>query len=677
MSDLDRNEAQDGASRPSEPSTWRNLKTGLRRLVGQGDGAAELYFSGDGGASGDGFGGDSFNASAGVLTAPLPERGTTSGFSPLDLRDRVAIMLLFKQIVTIEQVESVWSEQKQQPVDKREQLWRMLTRQPGVDRDKVYAEAAEVYAFGAYDVDMENALEVIASLRKKIKEIDWQMLRRVGLIPVAQARQPDGTPRYIFGAYDPTHPEIQRYARSQRVGHIEVVYVSEATINALIIEAFPVRNEYLEKINEDPLAYDLGTTYDREGLIDEAALDAEINRSTLINLFEATLVEAVRRGASDIHVWPNAQNKIEIHIRIDGELTCWHVEDRVHPASFLAVVKDNAINVDRFERDAGQDGFLQRRIDGALIRFRVSVMPLATANPEQKAESIVIRVLDDRKVVTDFEKLGITGIAKKRFTEAIRQPHGMVIMTGPTGSGKSTTLYAALHQVVSPKVNVLTIEDPVEYVIPAVRQIKLTHRFTLEDALRSILRHDPDIVMIGEMRDLLTADLAIKLANTGHLTFSTLHTNDAPSAVSRLFKMGIEPFLIAYAINLVVAQRLIRTLCPDCKVIENDVDPEILAELGFDTASPPTCYHPGENREKCATCAGVGYRGRQAITETMQFSKEVRRFIVKSKGDIDEEELREIAERSGMVSLRGSARELVADGATSLDEMIRVTAGEA
>ena len=175
---------------------------------------------------------------------------------------------------------------------------------------------------------------------------------------------------------------------------------------------------------------------------------------------------------------------------------------------------------------------------------------------KNKFESVVIRILDDRKVIRDLDKLGLAGIGKEKFVKAINQPQGMVILTGPTGSGKSTTLVAALYQVINPEVNVLTVEDPVEYVIEGARQLKIGYKMNFEQAIRSILRHDPDIVLVGEMRDKETAEIAIKLANTGHLTFSTLHTNDAPSAVSRLFKMGIEPFLIAYAINLIVAQRL-------------------------------------------------------------------------------------------------------------------------
>jgi type IV pilus assembly protein PilB len=423
------------------------------------------------------------------------------------------------------------------------------------------------------------------------------------------------------------------------------------------------------------LAFDLGASLDdpERNLFDEDALDAEINRSALINLFEATLKEAVRQGASDIHIFPNARKETEIRLRIDGELTVWHIEDRVHPEAFLAVVKDNSVNVDRFERDRAQDGFIQRKVDDATIRFRVSVLPIANSEMTVKSESIVIRILDDRKVIKDLRKLGLADSALERFEWAIHQPYGMVILTGPTGSGKSTTLYAALSQVVTPRVNVLTVEDPVEYVIPEVRQVKLSHKLSLEQALRSILRHDPDIVMVGEMRDRDTAELAVKLANTGHLTFSTLHTNDAPSSVSRLYKMGIEPFLIAYAINLVVAQRLIRTVCPECKEPVKKHDTKRLALLGIDPdeLDGTTLFDVGDN-SNCKKCRGAGYKGRRAITETLPFTQEVRELIVDSHEMIDETALRQLAIKQGMLTLQDSARSMVLSGETTPQEMARV-----
>ena len=497
-------------------------------------------------------------------------------------------------------------------------------------------------------------------------------MQSAGVLPIARYSLPSGTIKWIFGTFDPTHPDIQQFMKAH-VETGELTYVPEHTIRTLVDEIASSRNEYLDRMHAQPVAYDLGTTHEQSRLLDEQALDAEISRSSLINLLEATLVEAVRVGASDIHVFPNERKQIEIHMRVDGDLALWHVEDRVHPEAFLAVIKDNSTDVDRFERENAQDGSMQRRIDNALIRFRVSVLPIVSANKEVRSESIVIRVLDDRKVVTNLHDLGFLGLAMERFENAIRQPHGMVIVTGPTGSGKSTTLYSALHHVTSPKRNILTIEDPVEYVLPSVRQIKLTHKFGLEDALRSILRHDPDIVMVGEMRDQITADLAIKLANTGHLTFSTLHTNTATSAVNRLLKMGIEPFLIAYAINLVVAQRLVRRLCSECKVVDDRLDPELRHDLGLPASH--TIYREREDGQ-CRACGGSGFSGRRAITETLPFTKAIRRIIIRSRGDIDEDALRETAVAEGMLTLRDSAREVVLTGETSVSELIRVTAGD-
>lgn len=611
-------------------------------------------------------------ASKSFAAAQVPSRG----FSPIDLRDRVVIMLLFKQVVTIGQVGEAWIDWKSgRERGEKEMLWRVIARRDDVDREQIFAEAAEAYAFTCYAGSVDQAIDVCRALKKRFKQTEWEAMRRMGVMPVWTSPAPDGSSRYAFGAFDPTHPDIQRFVKNLHIGLVDLVYVPESTLNTLKLEVPAGRNEYLDRMSEDSMAYDLGTTYDREHRIDEDALNAEINRSTLINLFEATLVEAVRCGASDIHIWPNAQRKIEIHFRIDGELARWHIEDRVHPEAFLAVVKDNALNIDRFERDMGQDGFLQRRIDDTLIRFRVSVIPLANASHEMRAESIVLRVLDDRMVVADVRDLGFLDVAMKRFEQAIQRPHGMVVVTGPTGSGKSTTLYAALNQVASPKLNILTIEDPVEYVLPVVRQVKLTHKFSLEDALRSILRHDPDVVMVGEMRDRVTADLAIKLSNTGHLTFSTLHTNDAASAVSRLYKMGIEPFLIAYAVNLVVAQRLIKRLCPDCREIDVDVEDSLLAQLGFADGEAPVVYRAG-HRSSCKTCQGTGYKGRRAVTEAMPFTKSIRRYIVQAKEDIDEDVLREIAISEGMLTLRDCTREYVRSGETSIEEMVRATVTE-
>ena len=590
--------------------------------------------------------------------------------------DRVVKQLLSDGVISDQNVADASSVAEKQGGDVA--LWRLVADLAGVDRERVYETAAHVYAFkkeviGSGRPDHDFVRLTMETLAEEHHE---ELLEKL-LVPFEHTIDFDtGSGRIVFVTPDPTSPEINRLVHELDLGRFELRYASEQQILRLYDELYPRKNEYLERISGETDAFDLGMSYDDDDvMLDEDALEAEISRSKLINLFEASLVEATRQGVSDIHIYPNPNRQVEIHFRTDGRLKKWHTEEKVHPEAFLAVVKDNSTNVDRFERDMAQDGFIQREIDGALIRFRVSILPIASANQELRAESIVIRILDDRKVLTDIRKLGMLDSALANFNKAIRQPHGMVILTGPTGSGKSTTLVAALYQVVTPEVNVLTVEDPVEYIIKGVRQIKLSHKLNLEGALRAILRHDPDIVMVGEMRDKDTAELAIKLANTGHLTFSTLHTNDAPAAVSRLYKLGVEPFLIAYAINLVVAQRLIRVVCPACKEVDENPDRTMMAGLGFteEEMDTNTFYKANEGGHKCPNCNGRGYKGRRAVCETLYFTPAIRTLVAESGEAIDEDAIKEQAIKDGMLTLADSARVLVNMGETTVDEMMRMT----
>lgn len=591
-------------------------------------------------------------------------------------RDRVVMRLRSKGIADEHHIKKAWTEwQTLRERDMRVPLWRVLALDQDLDSEVIFKEASLLYAFAEAEVDSAEALAFLERHEDRFPDEAWDEMVEHFVIPVGIERDAaTGDNKWMFVTHDPTRPEIHQVLQGLRLRRFEVMFATESVIGGLIADSFLGRNEYLEVLTEDT-AMDMGHTYEAEDqALDEEALEAEISRSHLINLFEAALLDSVRNGASDIHIYPDADGQIVIQMRIDGELEDWRTESRFRPEAFLAVVKDNSTNVDRFDRDMAQDGFIQRWIDDTLIRFRVSVLPIASAQQHLHAESIVIRVLDDRKVLTDLRQIGLLEDAYKRFQEAIRQPHGMVILTGPTGSGKSTTLVAALHQVVTPKVNVLTVEDPVEYLMRGVRQIKLGHKLDLEGALRAILRHDPDVVMVGEMRDQQTAELAIKLANTGHLTFSTLHTNDAPSAVSRLYKMGVEPFLIAYAINIVVAQRLIRKLCPSCRIPDPNPDFGFLRHIGFSDEDiyGSTIYQAGGDSE-CRTCKGSGYKGRRAIAETMLFTPKVRSMIMSSEDLIDEEQLRQVAIEEGMTTLPSAARQLVLTGETSVEEAIRVT----
>jgi len=456
---------------------------------------------------------------------------------------------------------------------------------------------------------------------------------------------------------DPTDPEITSVITHLGSRRPEIYYGRLEDIRTILERVCPPTNDFLETFKEGAEPIDLG---DEQETVDEEALDAEINQSMLTNLVEGCLVEGVRQGASDIHILPHDGNRTDFHFRIDGMLQLWHTLEGTKAEALTAVVKDRTKEVDRFERDAAQDGFIQREVDNHRIRFRVSILPIAGPQP-------------DRKVITDLSRIGLQAPALKEFKKALMKPQGMVILTGPTGSGKSTTLNAALHSVIDPSVCVLTVEDPVEYLIPGARQIRLAHKLRFEEAVRAILRHDPDIVMVGEMRDLETAQTAIKLSNTGHLTFSTLHTNDAASAVSRLYKMGVEPFLIANAINIVVAQRLVRTLCPHCKqpADETRVKRQVYLDAGMTNAlfDKSTFYQPAG----CRRCNGTGFKGRVGIHEVLVFTPEVKRLILDAGQSIDEEAIRDLAITQKMMTLRQSGLLRIAKGDTTLEAVLGTT----
>lgn len=550
-------------------------------------------------------------------------------------------------------------------------LLQVLIDDFGVDRHLIFKEIARLYAFKEIDLQQETIDDGrIEFIRKIFYEFPEDV--RNGLISkrVLPFKNHNSNRSVLISvAANPIDREIYPLIRQANdYNQFEIVYSRLEDIEELIEKVSYYQNEFLTQI-EDSLQ-NIEIPDEETAGVDEAALDAEINRSMLTNLIEGSLVEAVRRGASDIHVIPKEGNITEFYFRIDGKLQLWFSQDKVKPEAVAAVVKDRSMNIDRFDRSIAQDGYIQRKIEDCFIRFRVSVLPIVTGEFARRFESIVIRVLDDRKVITDLESLGLQKQAAADFMKAISQPQGMVILTGPTGSGKSTTLVAALHYVKDSTKNVLTVEEPVEYMISETRQIRLNPKLNFDQAIRSILRHDPDIVMVGEMRDLKSAEIGISLSNTGHLTFSTLHTNDAPSAISRLYMLGVEPFLIANAITLIMAQRLVRRLCPKCKEPDPSPDLDLAFRLGFSEQElkSTTFYKP----VGCNECYG-GYKGRIAIMEALSFSKEIRQLIFKASEEIDEDAIREMAIRNGMLTLRDSARERIKEGLTTPKEAIAAT----
>ncbi|MCG2589194.1 GspE/PulE family protein [Rhodohalobacter sulfatireducens] len=581
------------------------------------------------------------------------------------VRKRLGEALVENGIITHEQLEKAINTHQEEPASIRRRLSTIIIEDFDADRHEVMKTISRLYAFREVLPNGSPSKKMIGNIRSMLDEIpddvvDEMIYRKT--VPFKADKD-----LIILASADPTDPQISILASELPYKLYELTYCKQETVDLIINKVYDQKNEFLRILDDIEFEEPEITEED----LDEEELDKEINKSMLNSLVEGMLVEAVRKGASDIHIIPGKENVTDILFRMDGRLQVWHSQPNVKPEALSAVVKDKTMNVDRFERDSTQDGYIQRRIDATNIRFRVSIMPMVGEEFERKLESVVIRVLDDRKVITDLDELGLQEKAYADFNKAINQPSGIVIITGPTGSGKSTTLVAALHSVMSPEFNVLTIEEPVEYLIKGARQLKISESMTFDNAMRGILRHDPDIVLVGEIRDLKTAEIAIKLANTGHLTFSTLHTNDAPSAVSRLFKMGVEPFLIANAINLVMAQRLVRKLCKHCK---EQYDKEEIRQpaknLGFseDEIEEITFYKP-VGCEKC----NQGYDGRIAIMEALYFDDEVKRMIFDAGDEIDEDALRKYAIKNGMLTLRASGRKRIKNGITTIEEVMAIT----
>lgn len=592
-----------------------------------------------------------------------------------DVSNRLGYNLLRKEIVDLSTLKKAlltkWNENTNSKDNKNtaRNLAQILVQDFQFDHDLIYREVAELFAFKIFDIDADNPNSIqVAAIKKLLEKVNKEIKKQLltlRILPVKYDSQIKD--KLIFAAVDPTIKDISKIAYSMNAKSYDIVYLPLEKYKQIIDQVIQPENEFLKKIIEEEYEYKDSR---EETNIDEGLLEVEINKSALINLFEGALVEGVRKGASDIHITPLNSRETNISFRIDGRLNLWLKQDNTLPEAIIAVVKDRSRGLDRFERETGQDGFIQREVDGHIIRFRVSILPIAGSEIKNKFESIVIRILDDRKVISDLNELGLIGYARSCFEKAISRPQGMVILTGPTGCGKSTTIIAALHHVMDPSLNVLTVEDPIEYIIKGARQIKLGHKMGFDQAIRSILRHDPDIVLVGEVRDRETADIAIKLANTGHLTFTTLHTNDAPSVVARLYKMGIEPFLLAYSINVIVAQRLVRKLCNKCKKVHN-IDEHFLTKLKLN----PVDWKGVEVFEPngCERCGFTGFSGRIAVHETLYFNKEISQIIFDAGDKIDEEAIRVAAKKDGMLTLRESGFERVKMGLTSFEEVLSNT----
>ncbi len=402
---------------------------------------------------------------------------------------------------------------------------------------------------------------------------------------------------------------------------------------------------------------------------DDLAFDADVQQlkdlaseAPVIRMVSLIITNALDTRASDIHIEP-FENRLIVRYRIDGVLHEVESPPRRLSAAVISRIKIMA-NLDIAERRLPQDGRIRLRVQGKEIDLRVSTVPT------MHGESVVMRILDKGGVALDFKRLGFEDDTMKKFLNVLMEPHGILLVTGPTGSGKTTTLYTALDRLNQPDVKILTVEDPVEYQMAGINQIQVKPQIdlTFANALRSIVRQDPDVIMIGEIRDLETAQIAVQSALTGHLVLSTVHTNDAASTVNRLLDMGVEDYLLTSTVIGILAQRLVRTLCPACKTSYTAL-PEVVAELGLHKFAPPgdiTLYHA----KGCKECAQTGFIGRISIMEMLPMSDPLRTHIMRHANSA---ELRTEAIREGMVTMYEDGMRKALNGSTTFEEVLRVT----
>lgn len=437
-----------------------------------------------------------------------------------------------------------------------------------------------------------------------------------------------------------------------------VVYVSDAAVvDEYISRFYGQESQNINKIIEDIGGQGLEFLKEEEediGYLKDLASEAPIIK--LVNLL---ITRAVESRASDIHIEP-FEDEMKVRYRIDGVLHDIESVPKKLQAAIVSRIKIIAkLNI--AERRLPQDGRIRIKIGEKEIDIRVSTIPVLYG------ESVVMRLLDRESIVIDLDLLGFSSQRLATFEQLIKKPNGIILVTGPTGSGKTTTLYGALDKINSPDKKIITVEDPVEYQLKGVNQIQVKPQIGLNFAntLRHIVRQDPDIIMIGEVRDLETAEIAIQSALTGHLVFSTLHTNDAPSAITRLIDMGVENFLLSSTIRGILAQRLVRVICPDCKETDpSTVDKEQLAVLGIKSNS---ILYRGK---RCEKCAFTGYHGRSGIFELLLVDEEIRKLILRNA---DSNQIREAARMHGMKTLLEDGAEKVREGITTLSEVLRVT----
>ncbi|HEV2521118.1 MAG TPA: type IV-A pilus assembly ATPase PilB [Candidatus Acidoferrales bacterium] len=509
----------------------------------------------------------------------------------------------------------------------------------------------------------------VPSINLKFYEVDPAVIK---LIPQETAVRYQIVPLSRVGSTltiamtDPTNVFAMDDIKFMTGFNVEPVVASESAISEAIAKFYGAieSGEELDKVMKD-LAGDEAALElaQEESDMDLASLEKAAEEAPIIKLVNLILTDAVKRGASDIHVEPY-EKELRVRFRIDGVLQTVMTPPMKLKDAITSRIKIMA-KLDISEKRLPQDGRIMIKYakDGKKkeLDFRVSTVPTLFG------EKIVLRLLDKENLRLDMTKLGFEAESLTKFERAILRPYGMVLVTGPTGSGKTNTLYSSVARLNTIDTNIMTAEDPVEFQLGGINQVQMKEQIGLNfaSALRAFLRQDPNIILVGEIRDFETAEIAVKAALTGHLVLSTLHTNDAPSTISRLMNMGIEPFLVATSVNLIAAQRLVRRVCSQCKEPLN-ITPQALVDAGYTTeeSKTTTVYHG----RGCGTCNNTGYKGRVGLYEVMEINDEIRELILVGASAI---ELKKKALETGMITLRRSGLIKIAAGLTTMEEVIR------
>ncbi len=523
---------------------------------------------------------------------------------------------------------------------------------PEALKDDPYAVMADQFGMEIYQ-DLSNLL----LSRERYKQVPYNFVKKHTVLPIKE----EGSTVFVAIA-DPLNLTPLEELRFLLNSDVEAVYTPRDIILAAIHDCYNTEDGAASQLIADLTDKNEDSRTDGDVEVFDL-LDDGRQQSPIVQLLNLILTEAIQQGASDIHFEP-LENSMRVRYRIDGVLQNRHAPAQDYQIQLLTRIKVMS-KLDIAEHRLPQDGRIKLRMGRREVDFRVSTVPVAGG------ERIVLRILDKGNVLLGFDKIGMLPDVLEEFKKLVSLPEGIVLVTGPTGSGKTTTLYSAIYEMTNDEINIMTIEDPVEYNLKGIAQIGVHHKIKLDFAtgLRHILRQDPDVIMVGEIRDKETAEIAIQAALTGHLVLSTLHTNDAPSAITRLVDMGIEPYLLSSCIVGVLAQRLVRRICPHCKESYKPSARE-LKSLGIDAEEfgDKVLYHG----IGCAHCYQTGFKGRQGIYELMPVNNAINKQIIHSPDAI---EMRKIALAEGMVSLLGHGAELVKDGQTTVAEVLRVARG--